>query len=265
MANVLLLRAASQDAPDKYEAAFRAQGYHPVSIPVLETCPVNTSELRRIISRGPVSERLSGVILTSARAVEVWKDVIEDLVRDGEDPGDADWSRTPFYVVGEATATTLLDVSDAFPGSPYAPRNICGGAQSGTSEKLAHHILHHHPLEGPRPTFLYLTGDKNRDTLPSILNAGGVDLKPLQVYETRGSSTFAHDLRTTLEGLPLASNQWWIVHFAPSSANFVTPMIREHFTLPSIDSADQGAGNLRVDAVASKPSPEALLDAIQKA
>lgn len=106
-------------------------------------------------------------------------------------------------MVGETTATALTDLRRQYSNSPYTPRNILGGGESGTAEKLAHYILKHHSIQdGSHPTFLYLTGDKNRDTLPSILTAGGISLRPLQVYETRGSSTFARDLDEALSKLP---------------------------------------------------------------
>lgn len=77
-----------------------------------------------------------------------------------------------------------------------------GGAEVDTSEQLAHYILSHMPPQQGKnknkPKLFYLTGDKNRDTLPNILHDGGVALEPLQVYETRGSSTFAAALRSVV-------------------------------------------------------------------
>ncbi|KAK7680760.1 hypothetical protein QCA50_016068 [Cerrena zonata] len=283
MSNVLLLRAPSQDVPDKYEIAFQDRGYHPFSIPVLETGAVNVAELQTYISNGPGKEGIGAVVITSARAVEVWKEAIDALAQDNIGTADADWTSLPFYVVGEATATALADLSREHRDSRYIPHNILGGAESGTAEKLAHYILKHHPLhEDPHPTFLYLTGDKNRDTLPSILTTGGITLRPLQVYETKGLSTFAHDLDAVLlEHSSQSRNNWWIVYFAPSSADFVTPVLGDRFILPYLAEDGiqlQGARiaaigpttstfltdtlKLRVDAIPSKPSPEALVNAV---
>jgi uroporphyrinogen-III synthase len=55
-------------------------------------------------------------------------------------------------------------------------------------------------VEGKR--LLYLTGDKNRDTLPKILAAARVNLQSLQVYETQGSSTLAKDLERLVKSTP---------------------------------------------------------------
>ncbi len=78
MTSVLLLRAASRDVPDKYESSFVAAGYVPTSIPVLETNITHTDELARVLS-SDTSTSFSGVILTSARACEAWKNA-SDLV-----------------------------------------------------------------------------------------------------------------------------------------------------------------------------------------
>lgn len=79
---VLLLRAPAGDGPppDKYEASFASKGYDPISVPVLETVLVNLQELVQIIQMGPEKRGLGGVIITSARACEAWKSVVEQLV-----------------------------------------------------------------------------------------------------------------------------------------------------------------------------------------
>ena len=81
--------------------------------------------------------------------------------------------------------------------------------------------------------------------------------------------------------------RWWIVHFAPSSAKHVLPVLRKHFDMPSMTTADPGGQtsdalrraklaaigpttstyleselHLRVDVVATKPNPEALVEGI---
>lgn len=79
MSNVLLLRAPTIDGPDKYETAFRARGYNPACVPVLETVLANGKELGEVISQGPDASELIGVIVTSARACEAWKEAILSL------------------------------------------------------------------------------------------------------------------------------------------------------------------------------------------
>lgn len=79
MKYVLLLRAPAEDGPDRYEVVFEARGYVPLSVPVLETVLVHVDVLRDKIIRGPKVQGLSGVIMTSKRAVEAWCDAIRSI------------------------------------------------------------------------------------------------------------------------------------------------------------------------------------------
>ncbi|GBE87008.1 tetrapyrrole biosynthesis uroporphyrinogen III synthase [Sparassis crispa] len=277
MANVLLLRAPSQDGGDKYEDNIRTQGYTPVSVPVLETVLKNLPALKEIIQAGHSVKGYAGVIITSGRACEAWRTAVQELVSNS---ANTDWATVPFYVVGEATAKALEEIREAVGGSPFTPKDIRGRAESGTSERLAHFILDDLSSRTDSGKLLYLTGDKNRDTSPKILKEGGFDLEPLQVYETQGSSNFPADLQKALNSVP--TGRWWIVYFAPSAAEFVTPTLRKHFDLRSIDSPPDTSRtipsvaaigpttstflreqlSLHVRAVPSKPTPEALVAAI---
>jgi hypothetical protein len=99
-------------------------------------------------------------------------------------------------VVGKSTASSLHAIRAAHPNSPFVPSNI-RGESSGTSEQLARFILS--DLKSSSTPLLYLTGDKNRDTLPDILRDGSLKLAPLQVYQTQGSSRFSEELKLALE------------------------------------------------------------------
>ncbi len=84
-----------------------------------------------------------------------------------------------------------------------------------------------------------------------------------------------------------ASKPWWIVHFAPSSAKHVSPILKKYFDIHMRDGAgsENGLGGrrarlavigpttasaleaelkMRVDVVATKPNPEALAEGIAK-
>jgi uroporphyrinogen-III synthase len=75
------------------------------------------------------------------------------------------------------------------------------------------------------------------------------------------------------------THPWWIVYFSPSSASFATPFLRNHFSLPVLDAAQNGrvriaaigpvtAAFLRdelkfhVAVTAHKPDPEILATSI---
>jgi uroporphyrinogen-III synthase len=79
------------------------------------------------------------------------------------------------------------------------------------------------------------------------------------------------------------SGCWWIVFFAPSAAEFVTPLLRQSFDLPTLELPDSVPTNkvnlaaigpttyaflgdnlkLRIAVCSPRPTPEALAAAIQ--
>lgn len=114
----------------------------------------------------------------------------------------ADWRKVPFYVVGAATAVAVSQIHCALPTRAcFAPAeaNVRGGAEAGTGERLAAFILKDLGDDGLGRNMLYLTGDKNRETLPELLAGGGVTLETVEVYRTTGSSTFRADLEAAVE------------------------------------------------------------------
>ena len=117
------------------------------------------------------------------------------------EPSRADWSGVPFYVVGTTTGNVLRRM----PVSPFTPssQNIIGEG-SGTGEALAKVIIDDQGSRATNLPLLYLTGDKNKDTLPTLVQAAGHDLEPLQVYCTRGSPKFSAGVRELFQRhLPL--------------------------------------------------------------
>lgn len=81
MAHVILLRAPSlENGDDPYEKQFAAVGYQATSVPVLETAFTNLEELQWIIHSGPAFHGLTGVVITSGRAVDAWKQAVLNLV-----------------------------------------------------------------------------------------------------------------------------------------------------------------------------------------
>ncbi|CAA7262699.1 unnamed protein product [Cyclocybe aegerita] len=176
----------------------------------------------------------------------------------------------------ETTATALREVFSTF----GLPDPDIRGQTSGNAASLGPFILE--DLRQRPAKLLYLTGDKNRDTISRILTEGGISLEPLQVYETRGSSTFESSLATALAPCPKSGKHWWIVFFAPSAAAFVTPILRKYFILESRNSESQGLLpskiaaigqttdaflqedlHLHVAAMAQKPAPENLISIIK--
>jgi hypothetical protein len=97
-------------------------------------------------------------------------------------------SSIPFYVVGEATAAAVQEIQLRFKSNGFSCALI-RGEQSGTGEQLGRFITDHYDGHG-MGKLLYLTGDKNRDTVPSILAENNIPFQALQVYETRQRTDF---------------------------------------------------------------------------
>ncbi|EIN05811.1 tetrapyrrole biosynthesis uroporphyrinogen III synthase [Punctularia strigosozonata HHB-11173 SS5] len=264
---VLLLRAPASDSDDRYELCLRDKGYDPVCIPVLETVLSNGDELADAVEGGPNGKEYAGVVITSARACEAWKRSVRRVLERrevGGGGGGVTWTSTPFYVVGEATKAALLDVDEDVRtrGRDLLPEDVRGARQAGTAETLARFVLDDigGASDGPRNRrLLYLTGDKNRDVLPKILAEGGLQLDSLQVYGTRGSSTFPADLDSVLASSDPDSRPWWIVFFAPSSAGYTFPFLQQHFAFDDAPTPTLGQAPRRALAAAIGPTTTAFL------
>ncbi|KAF9442818.1 tetrapyrrole biosynthesis, uroporphyrinogen III synthase [Macrolepiota fuliginosa MF-IS2] len=306
MSNILLLRSPAETSPDPYESVLRDASHSAYSITVLETSFTNLPTLQCLITGNPRPKAYSGVIITSKRSCEAWTTALQnclsslrpedDISHIGLKSSLAVWSKVPFYAVGKGTAAALRDFESIGSSSGIDFRPDIRGEASGTGEQLAHFILDEIKNDDGdnKNTLLYLTGDKNRDTIPKILSSDegrtqGIELDALQVYETHGASNFEHNLNSLLQ--QTATGNWWIVFFAPSSSAFTYPILQKYFRFKKAQSASDNAHSglipevqklvakvgaighvtssyleeelmIHVDAVAIKPTPEALLAAI---
>jgi len=116
------------------------------------------------------------------------------------------WCDIPFYVVGESTAALLRTIFEEFRDLGLTSVDL-RGQESGSAAKLAPFILEVSKEGGKTGSMLfYLTGDKNRDTLPRLLEEGGLQLHSLQVYKTQMSSHFEQILGASLASSPQGDN-----------------------------------------------------------
>ncbi|CAE6449687.1 unnamed protein product [Rhizoctonia solani] len=239
--HVLLLKNPDESSPDPYQRTLLLNGFTTSIVPTLVHSYIDPDGLSNTIAHG---EEYGGVIITSGRAVDAWEN-----------------------------ATTRIQ--------ERVPELVLGAKESGTGELLAKFICADYPT---RPShdlpLLYLTGDKNAGGVGKGLE-GNIGFKMVQVYATSASTTFEEDFeRGVREGASQSTPSTVIVFFAPSSAELALPVTRKHFSLsspseekpraklvaigPTTARALADNHNLQVDAVSSKPEPEALADAIQR-
>ncbi|KAH6904409.1 tetrapyrrole biosynthesis, uroporphyrinogen III synthase [Coprinopsis sp. MPI-PUGE-AT-0042] len=265
MPNVLLFREPSTQ--DRYEQLFQDYPHYTAkSIPVLETVHCNIDSLSTHLLKD--YDQFSGVIITSKRSCDTLHESLQcSQQEDGISKALAHWSTVPFYVVGNATSSSLRAVQSSFEQHGFRDIVIRGEA-SGTGEQLIRFIVQEHPKTA-KP-LLYLTGDKNRDTVPTLLSEGGIAFRSLQVYETQPRKDFGEILNDAIEALP-TDMPWWVVYFAPSSAQFVVPYIQNHTRLQETRIAAIGPVtsvflekdlHIPVHVVSPNPKPEDLVDAI---
>lgn len=194
----------------------------------------------------------------------------------------------------------------AIQSSQYSPVNIYGADETGTGEALARFIVsarEEFTTENDSLPLLYLTGDKNRDTIPDILDAATLTYSKLQVYETTESKEFKQQLYNALEIIghgefsrvfcsPHGFIHWvdhiWVVLFSPSTADFLLNTVHLETTSESpamyrIKRAGQQLGYItvrlasigptttkhlttlgyQVSASSPKPSAESLVDVLR--
>lgn len=227
---VLLLRSARE--PDPYVAALEHAGFTAQCVPVLHFETVNREELAEHIQR-PAA--YAGLVLTSPRAVQALAGL--DL---------SAWRSRPTYVVGPATAAAAASLG---------LRPI--GEEAGDADALAD-VMVETSVERP---FLFLCGDRRRDTLPERLHAAGVAFEELVVYRTFGDAEALGDV--------LARRRPdWLVFFSPSGVDAAAPLAGPSWNRilkaaigPTTAEALRDAGHAPA-AVADAPTPEALADAL---
>ncbi|KAK4051475.1 protein transport protein sft2 [Microbotryomycetes sp. JL221] len=301
---------------DPYERLFqqqesRVRWHH---VPILSTRLLHLQQLKEIIDLPNPSEHYQGVVITSARAVQAWHEAAtmreqasQDQPTQLKEARKATWKDLPFFVVGNPCKQALLQLPTASRWTPSSSL-ILGADESGTGEKLANFIVHRvktarspHTNDGcadpakDKP-FLWLVGDKNRDTVPTILLRAGLKAERVQVYETDVCQDFERVLDETLASStlnvqePERHPQLWLALFSPSGAKHCIECLRQRGLLPQRPTAGSTAESsppratsvqiklaaigpvtqnylerdegLKVAAMAQKPEPQALLAAL---
>jgi len=231
---VALLRTPDRPV-DPYEAALEAAGFRPVSIPILDFEPAGEEALAEVLRR---PEGYEGVILTSPRAASR---LVEALQQHGLDA--AMWLKKTVWTVGPATAATVA-----------AAGFDLRGEESGEAGRLAERIVAH-PATRP---WLFLCGDRRRDTLPEALHQARTPFEELIVYQTRERAP---------DWSPCPSPDW-VVFFSPLGVEAAMPASETEWKTaqtaaigPTSAAALRSAGRPAA-AVAESPTPAALVEAI---
>ena len=238
-AHVMLLRSGREEDP--YEAAFREAGYSVRCRPVLAFDQVDGPALAQRLNQ---AAQYAGLVVTSPRAVGALKEALSG----GADERAA-WQGKSAFAVGPRTAEALEALG-------FAPQ----GQESGSAQELAALIVRHSFKE----PLLFLCGNRRRDVLPNRLREAGIPFEEQRVYETR--------LRTDLD-LTTPTVPDWLVFFSPSGIEAVRQAgaMQDAHHLAAVRLAAIGPTTARAlreagwapDAVADRPAPDALVEAIR--
>ncbi|KAG8984997.1 hypothetical protein FRB90_005002 [Tulasnella sp. 427] len=201
----------------------------------------------------------------------------------------AAWNEVPFYVVGQKTADTLMALAALRPALYPSPDYVLGAAATGSGDKLASFIIKSLLDKAERSSvpILYLTGDKNRDTVETALANAHIAIQACQVYQTSARPALSAEIKDAVARLPSHSvDDIWVAFFAPSSAKMALPALGEVLNLPNATVSgnsshlrcarfaaigkttstylvEEHATKFRMEAVAATPTAEGLADAIR--
>lgn len=210
--SVLLLKGEKKDDAqlDSYISVLDQQGGYDVTcIPVLDFNFTNLDLLTEALSH---PDDYSCLLLTSQRAVEA---ISKATDADAGDHLRSSWSQKMTFVVGSATGQLAESIGLKVKGS-----------ESGHSEKLATILIEDlfsdsHLSSKP---ILFPCGNLKLETLPSSLQAAGLTIRCLTVYET----TADDNLRLNLEAFRTNSGcVEFIVFFSPSGVKYAFHLLQQ--------------------------------------
>lgn len=228
------------------------------------------------------------MVVTSARSVEALQEAINQFSARSARGSNPDWSCVPFFAVGQATARALHRLN-APPGSCFPPASglrVLGGNEAGSGASLGCFIARHYGSFPPDSTLpsemettppaqllplLYLIGAHQHPGLSTTL----ITSRPPIRFTEWKVYTAMPVANPTLQPSPPTPPRW-VVFFSPNSAALGLPSLQKlveggshrlRFAAigPSTRDALVSSLGRLPDAVAVRPQPEALLEALEAA
>ena len=258
--HVILIKEALGTADTDPYAVALSKLYNASFVPALSHVLVNVDKLSSLIASGN-DGRYAGIIFTSQRAVEAWTAAADSA--DGSIESSS-WTTTPHYAVGPATAAAL----SGLPGHVRPPSYLIRGTDSGNAENLAALIVEQGTASQSLP-YLYLVGDKRRETISSVLFSNGLKISELHVYTTAPAEAFDTAFKEVVQQ-SRGKRIEWLVFFSPSGVKLALPLAKSLGLEPRLAAIGpttraylENEARVTVDAMADKPDAEALLQALR--
>lgn len=240
MKKVILFKCESEE----YKKVFNECNLEAIFIEPLQFVFNNKEQL----SEKLLQNEYHGLILTSPRAIEAvskcW-DPMKFVI----------WNTKRIYTVGEASShkiKLLLGLESL-------------GASAGNAENLTKIILNDNTHNSK---FLFPCGNLSSETVPSKLEASGITVDPITVYETKENE----NLKSCLMELNSNIEPWCMVFFSPSGCEYIHRQLQTFSNklcnLPYFaigNSTAHKIENLGVEiaGIAAKPEAQSLVESIQ--
>ncbi|WWC97312.1 hypothetical protein V866_004191 [Kwoniella sp. B9012] len=292
---VILFKTPSPSSSlDPYTQSLSSTSYQPTFIPVLEET-YDTTSLVPILEGG--SENWEGVIITSRRGAEGWVRAVSESRASSSKKGKGKgrWDEVPLFTVGTASSDYLSE-STIPPG--YIPHDVTykGGVPPKSAVHLIPHIINRLPrLEERYRKYLFVRGDKSTEVLQDELRSNGRIVEEVMVYSTTPKLDIAKNIEKYRESQQTQpqpksdgdrdgkedgqAEKGWFCFFSPSGAEVVLPHLKdpkddEHgfedgywkgwkiFVIGETTKKYFEERGINVNAVAERPNPQGLLDAI---
>ncbi|KAK6904952.1 hypothetical protein I204_08057 [Kwoniella mangroviensis CBS 8886] len=295
---VILFKTPSPSSSlDPYSQSLSSKSYQPTFIPVLEET-YDTSSLVPSLEGG--SEHWEGVIITSRRGAEGWVRAVTQsrigTVASPKGKGKGRWDEVPLFTVGNASSDRL---SESSMPPEYIPHAV--GYEGDVPPKSAVHLIPHiidrlPRLEGTYKKYLFVRGDKSTEVLQDELRNSGRIVEEFMVYRTTPRLDIGENInkfresrrprpqpKSDEDGDGKGNGQegkGWLCFFSPSGAEVVLPHLKnpkddEHgfedgywkgwkiFVIGETTKKYFEERGIKVDAVAERPNPQGLMDAVR--
>ena len=246
--NVLLLR--QEEEQDKYHLRFQDPYIKNVtSIPVLAFEYCNLELVRAFVEK---IETYSGLVFTSRRAITAF----EQAATTKQLSQIKNLANFSIYVVGRTTESCLSQLGLASKGS-----------DTGNAKELSELVITEQ--KNATKPLMFLCGNLSRETIPRRLTEVGIPNESISCYRTVSDKDFGRNFESYLK----ERHPDVMAFFSPSGIEFHIEKIRNF--LPNIGEEVKVACigdytgdavtrlGVKVSAVASKPTPDDLFNAIR--
>lgn len=241
MKKVVLFKGASEE----YSKAFQEHDYETIFIEPLRFETVNAQQLSAQLQR----RDYDALVLTSPRAIEAlshcW-DPTKFVI----------WNSKRVYTIGETCCKKIkLQLGlDAL------------GMTAGNSENLAKIIIGENPATS---NLLFPCGNLCLETLPTMLQAKGMNMDTLTVYETKENEHLKADL---MELSSSEANPCCMVFFSPSGCEYIHRQLQTfnntlfhlpHFAIGNTTAHKIEILGMEVAGVATRPKADSVVESVE--